>query len=190
MGSFKLIQQLQIYYIYWAMATQASQRKAYAARSQASNVLDGNQQPDIQRPGRRLQQQAVSNIFSTDADPNAKHYDRTAPAPAPFLTEDNAVNTHGRLGGYVEQSDSLVGVQEGDAQPAHEEVPVADNDNDTSASDAARDQRDQQARFDENQNVAAGHKTRNLASNIFDEQDPPQQNTRPAYDRNKMSNIF
>ena len=29
------------------MATQATQRKAYAARSQASNVLDGNQQVSI-----------------------------------------------------------------------------------------------------------------------------------------------
>ena len=68
-------------------------------------------QPDIPRPGRRLQQQAVSNIFSNEEAPNTKQYERSKPAPAPFLTEDNAVNTHGRLGGYVEQSDSLLTVQ-------------------------------------------------------------------------------
>ena len=70
-----------------------------------------NLQPDIQRPGRRLQQQAGSNIFSTEDDPDAKQYERSKVAPAPFLTEDNAVNTHGRLGGYVEQSDSLLTVK-------------------------------------------------------------------------------
>ena len=32
----------------------------------------------------------------------------TPAAPAPFLTEENAVNTKGRRGGMVNQSDSLI----------------------------------------------------------------------------------
>ncbi|KAL5261528.1 hypothetical protein ACHWQZ_G007293 [Mnemiopsis leidyi] len=162
------------------MATQASQRKAYAARSQASNVLDGTQQPDIPRPGRRLQQQAVSNIFSNEEAPNTKQYERSKPAPAPFLTEDNAVNTHGRLGGYVEQSDSLLTVQPTEFQPAPG-VQV-ENSNDPYSEI-------QKAKFTENQNVAQGHKKRNMTSTIFSDQ-PNIQPDRPVYDRKNISNVF
>ena len=55
-----------------------------------------------------------------------------------------------------------------------------------SEGDAAREQ---EAKFNENQNIAQGHKKRNLASNIFSEQ-APAENNRPAYDRKNISNVF
>ncbi|KAL5261529.1 hypothetical protein ACHWQZ_G007293 [Mnemiopsis leidyi] len=141
------------------MATQASQRKAYAARSQASNVLDGTQQPDIPRPGRRLQQQAVSNIFSNEEAPNTKQYERSKPAPAPFLTEDNAPT----------EFQPAPGVQVENSNDPYSEI--------------------QKAKFTENQNVAQGHKKRNMTSTIFSDQ-PNIQPDRPVYDRKNISNVF
>ncbi|XP_063679252.1 uncharacterized protein LOC134814857 isoform X3 [Bolinopsis microptera] len=170
------------------MATQASQRKEYAARSQASNILDGTQQ----KPGRRLQQQAVSDIFSEEGDPSAKNYDRAAPSLAPFLTDNNAVDTHGRLGGYVNQSDSLV-FKAGEMQPYESESyhPTTNANGEIMyvESDGAAEQ---DAKYCENQNVAQGHKKRNMASNIFGEQDAPTSADprKAAYDRKNISNVF
>lgn len=47
----------------------------------------------------------------------------------------------------------------------------------------------QKAKFTENQNIAQGHKKRNLTSNIFSVQ-PPAQPDRPTYDRKNISNVF
>ena len=51
---------------------------------------------------------------------------------------------------------------------------------------------EQDAKYCENQNIAQGHKKRNMASNIFGEVDAPTSADprKAAYDRKNISNVF
>ena len=65
------------------------------------------------RPGKRVGQggKNESQVFSADQDSSVmQDGSRIKPRPAPFLTDSNAVDTHNRLGGFVEQNDSLLDI--------------------------------------------------------------------------------
>eukprot|EP00116_Pleurobrachia_bachei_P011709 sb/3471971/ len=161
--------------------------KEYAARSQSSNIFSGSEQPNCNsRPGKKMGGgQVASNIAFGDGEDYVAE-SRRAPQPAPFLTDDNAVNTHGRLGGYVNQSDSLVEASEEETrqveysrpEPVVMVTPEAD------------------IKPNGNSKVAREHKARNMTSHIFDSPDavPQQQqrNTRGnnGYNNAKISQIF
>ena len=73
--------------------------------SRFSNYFIFQQEEDNQKPGRRVVQgQSANDIFSEGLGMDTNG-DRKKPEPAPFLTEDNAVNTNGRRGGFVEKTD-------------------------------------------------------------------------------------
>ena len=56
----------------------------------------------------------MSNVFENTGDMAGENgVARGRAQPPPFLTEENAVNTHNRLGGYVNQNDSLVELGQG-----------------------------------------------------------------------------
>jgi len=166
-----------------------SLRQEYAARSQTSDIFGAQQQQeeDNQKPGRRVVQgQSANDIFSEGLGMDTNG-DRKKPEPAPFLTEDNAVNTNGRRGGFVEKTDCYMESEFGtngkkvhyqEASPEPLEEPYEDNCN-------------RQEKFNENSTTAKNHKARNMTSHIFDAQTPEKpEEYKKTYNRDNMSNVF
>ena len=53
----------------------------------------------------------MSHIFNADRVAGDSAEESRRPAPAPFLTDSNAVDTHNRLGGLVNMTDSIIDTQ-------------------------------------------------------------------------------
>jgi len=167
------------------------ERHGYAARSQNSDIFNSEQKPDTQRPGRKFTQGHADNDIFDHSVQEEDSVLRSKPKPAPFLTDNNAVNNHGRMGGYVEHSDSPVipETEKGGRQVHYEDdTPTAEQIEDDQNTENERNQ----VKYNENTTTAQNHKSRQMTSHIFDT--PPAAHahdaSKPAYNRNHMSNVF
>jgi len=164
-----------------------SLRQEYAARSQTSDIFGAPEQ-DTQKPGRRVVHgQSDNEIFSEGGHMEANG-DRKKVEPAPFLTEDNAVNTNGRRGGFVQKNDSkFVDTELGrNGRKVHYEEDTPEP-----IEEPLDDNCDRQDKFNENATTAKNHRARNQTSHIFDAATPDKPDEdKPAYNRDNMSNVF
>lgn len=171
--------------------------QGHRQRNMTSNIFDG---AEAHVPTYKVPAQQISTVFEAESDNLLAP--RANAAPAPFLTEENAVNTKGRRGGMVNQSDSLIEAGEFTQEEIDEYNQYLlqqhqANGNDVQYTEARNghdwavqeDQKNLNNNTDRNNAVAASHKQRQMTSNIFDSPQAAEQN-QPRQRPGQISNVF
>lgn len=187
------------------MASRDADAQGHRQRNMTSNIFDGAEaHAPTYKAGTRgapapVPAQQISTVFESESD--AVSAPRNNAAPAPFLTEENAVNTKGRRGGMVNQSDSLIEAGEFTQEEIDEYNQYLLQQHQSNGNQQCEETRNGHGRAvqedqknlndntDRNNAVAASHKQRQMTSNIFDSPQAAEQN-KPRQQPRQISNVF